>query len=125
MMIVNNDVIIPCVAGQFFEGRPSASASRYSTAKSSSPALRGSSSKLQLTQSKADGIFQVIIPCVAGQFFEASNQPRVIDVTVLVIIPCVAGQFFEGGVVNVALEMANLSSSSPALRGSSSKIYVL
>ena len=37
---------------------------------SSSPALRGSSSKsvqgLQLTQSKAD----VIIPCVAGQFFE-------------------------------------------------------
>ena len=37
----------------------------------------------------------VIIPCVAGRFFEvmSTNLPRIVNVAV--IIPCVAGRFFE------------------------------
>ena len=64
---------------------------------SSSPALRGSSLKLaQALARKGEEEAQVIIPCVAGQFFEVK------------------------GVCNVK-RWESFGSSSPALRGSSLK----
>ena len=90
-------VIIPCVAGQFFEGgnREGAMNPRYPG---------------------------VIIPCVAGQFFEVVGGASPHRQRRYVIIPCVAGQFFEGTRRSPLSSPLSLSlSSSPALRGSSSK----
>ena len=114
------DVIIPCVAGQFFEGVTQESLRLLVAPESSSPALRGSSSKTLESLSARLVAEGVIIPCVAGQFFEGTSALSAEGYAVHVIIPCVAGQFFE--VDDIAAINGVLSaSSSPALRGSSSK----
>ena len=48
--------------------------------KSSSPALRGSSSKSRYWESALDAPVHVIIPCVAGQFFEEKAEEVIASV---------------------------------------------
>ncbi len=66
-------------------------------------------------------ILIVIIPCVAGQFFEGTRIHLTEGRVYRVIIPCVAGQFFEEGVSFHEETKEEWKSSSPALRGSSLK----
>ena len=117
----NHGVIIPCVAGQFFE------AARPGTPKSSPPK-------------------PVIIPCVAGQFFEVHRgsrssvegkvrhhplrcgavlrRPAYIELRgqrPLGHHPLRCGAVLRSRVVCVGDQRVGVESSSPALRGSSSK----
>ena len=71
MYYVYRAVIIPCVAGRFFEDRTSLEDAVAEYNKSSSPALRGGSSKRGEASLRRDICSIVIIPCVAGRFFEA------------------------------------------------------
>ena len=65
-----DEVVIPCVAGRFFERRASIRASSWE-------------------------VNSVVIPCVAGRFFERP-QGYVSPATICaVVIPYVAGRFFE------------------------------
>ena len=97
---------------------------KYVDIKSSSPALRGGSSKGDARRERSRCGYSVIIPCVAGRFFEEYIKNKDKIETALVIIPCVAGRFFEAQDDRQGHDNKRPQSSSPALRGGSSKAVV-
>ena len=87
-------VIIPCVAGQFFEAVITTGVIRLQTL-SHHPLRCGAVLRSCVQQPNRKRVDGVIIPCVAGQFFEGGERFDDALPPCYVIIPCVAGQFFE------------------------------
>ena len=114
-------VIIPCVAGQFFEGYD-AERRLFKTLAVIIPCVAGQFFEGGTFRPMGPGASSVIIPCVAGQFFEGRVYEESCELSSFVIIPCVAGQFFEVETAERRPEFSLQMSSSPALRGSSSKL---